>query len=153
MIDNQAGVPAGFFQAWPHGGLIDALGGPASRYYNSDTDTYVLTAHYVTDKVKVGGIFQWILDPNSIAATLLVRGINGVGLFPGSFRGEHDFFAFVPGGALWPNPLGVGPNAGLGRAGLYGANLFIAGGYADLKFLNDKLEFQGEFDKDRGARR
>ncbi len=155
VLDNLAGLPAGFFQAWPHRGAIDAAGGPGSRYYNSDTDTYVVTAHYVTDKYKVGGLFQWILDPNAIAATLLVRGINGINLFPGSFRGELNFlnpaFGADPIGGLWPNPLGVGPNAGLGRMGLYGANLYIAGLYGEAKFFNDKLDVKGEITKIWGS--
>jgi hypothetical protein len=160
VIANLAGAPSFFFQAWrgntnvPDFSGVNSAGGRNSKYYNSDTDTYVMTAHYIGDKFKVGGIFQWILDPDAIGASLLVRGIADLGVFPGSFAGEGTWLIpgvsplAVPGAAYWPNPSGaVGTQWGFGRLGLYGANLFVGGLYGNLKLMNDKLEVKAEVDR------
>lgn len=160
VIDNLAGAPVGTFEAW-HGGPapspLSGAGGDNTKFYNADTDTYVMTAHYIGDKFKVGGIFQWILDPDAIGASLLVRGISDLGVFPGSFAGENTWLlpppagppALVPGGAYWPFPGGA--QYGFGRLGMYGANLFVGGLYGNLKLLNDKLEIKAEVDRIFGS--
>ncbi len=120
----------------------------------------MITAHYIGDKFKVGGIFQWILDPDALGASLLVRGISDLGAFPGSFAGESQWLlpapfgplAPIPGAAYWPNPGGAaGTQFGFGRLGMYGANLFVAGLYGNLKLANDKLEIKAEFDRIFGS--
>ncbi len=136
---------------FPGTNLSDLTGGPTSTYYNDDIDTYIMTAHYVTDKVKVGGLIQCILDPKILGAVVMARGVADIGGFPGSFRGEEQWMSplGVPsialnGGLYWPTP--AGPNAvGFGRAGMYGANLFAWDIYGDVKLLNDRLEIKGEF--------
>lgn len=136
---------------YPGAGPSDFTGGPASAYYNYDIDTYILTAHYVTDTWKVGGLFQWIPDPRALGAVAMSRGVADIGAFPGSFRGEEQWMdpVAVPstglnGGIYWPTP--AGPNAiGFGRAGMYGANLFAWDVYGNVKLLNDRLEIKGEF--------
>jgi len=151
VFDNAAGYPAGFLTAWPGRAGLDSIGGSGSRLYNGDTDTYIMTAHYIGDKFKVGGIFQWILDPQALAASYLVRGIADIGAFEGSFAGESNWLGMYGVQPAWPIPTGAYGVKGFGRAGMYGANLFIAGLYFDAKFMNDKLDVKGEYDRIFGS--
>ena len=58
-----------------------------SDYRNADLNTYVLTAHYLTDNVKVGLLYQLIHDPKTISAAFLVGGISDQGFFAGEALG------------------------------------------------------------------
>jgi len=92
ILNALGGVaPAGTaIRTWPGRATLDEVGGPGSTNYNDDTDTYVLTAHYISDNIKAGLLFQMVLDPRAVGATLLAKGIANQPLFPGStFAGEY----------------------------------------------------------------
>lgn len=111
VINNLVGgaPPAGaVFRTWP-GRAMDEIGGPGTSNYNIDTDTYVLSAHYITDNFKASILFQYVADPRANGAGLLAKGITNQALFPGiNFLGEEG----TPGmkSAIPPlNAPGVGP--------------------------------------------
>jgi hypothetical protein len=146
VLANAQGVPAATFRVWPGRVPLDIVGGSTSNYYNSDIDTYIWTVHYIGDKFKAGALFQWILSPHVTGAGLLVRGITDIGLVPASFRGEMNWMNFTQGGGWWPIPIGSPTGTtGMGRMGMYDANLYLFSMYANLKLLNDKLEVKGEW--------
>jgi hypothetical protein len=138
VLDGVAGFPAGTVKVWP-GGPYDTIGGPNSNFKNVDTDTYVITAHYITDNYKVGGLYQLIRDPAAVGASFLVGGVADLFKFSGEAMGYGAF------GSRWPTPLAA--PFGFGRAGMYDAWLHVAALYADLKFLDGKLEVKGEYDR------
>jgi hypothetical protein len=145
VIDNAAGYPAGFLQVWPGPSFsgVNNLGGSGSDFRDADVDTYVITAHYMSDNYKVGFLYQLIRDPFGIGASYLVPGLRDFG----SFAGEVFGYAAVPAfGAHWPAPAGTA-DVGFGRAGMYDSWLHVAAIYADLKFLDGKLRFKGEYDR------
>jgi len=110
VISNLAGgPPAGaVFRTWP-GRAMDEIGGPGSTNYNIDTDTYVLTAHYISDHITGGVLLQYVADPRANGAGLLAKGITNQALFPDiNFLGEQG----TPGFKNFLAPLfqgGVGP--------------------------------------------
>lgn len=139
VIDNAAGYPPGFIKVWP-GGPRDGIGGDGSDYRNADTNTYVFTAHYISDSIKVGLLYQLIRDPKAIGAAYLVGGLRDFGVFAGEPLGYAAF------GMAWPAPAGTAM-VGFGRAGMYKAQLHVFALYASLGFLDGKLKFKGEYDR------
>lgn len=110
VISNLAGgPPAGaVFRTWP-GRAMDEIGGPGTSNYNIDTDTYVLSAHYIGDNIKASILFQYVADPRANGAGLLAKGITNQPLFPGiNFLGEEGTpGAYAP--LLGINTPGNGP--------------------------------------------
>ena len=185
VIANLSGGPAGLLaggvalRTWP-GRPMDEVGGAGTSNYNVDTDTYVLTAHYVSENITAGLLFQWVIDPRANAAALLTKGIADQPLYPNStFAGEAGIggyagptATFTDGagrfygmpllpmpavayplaanfGAPGPDPFinNQGYNLGIGKQGMYGVNLYIAGIYWDAKFFDGKLQIKGEVDR------
>ena len=124
VINNNAGgaVPAGtFFRTWPGRGM-DEIGGAGTSNYNSDLNTYVIHAHYVTEKIKAGILFQAVLDPTSVASGLMVKGITDQPSFPNgsTFAGEGGaggLFAVLPLAISQPGYGSFGPTASFFDAG------------------------------------
>jgi hypothetical protein len=169
VFANAAGAPATYFRVWPGRGTVDAIGGDGSEQRNADLNTYVLTAHYISDNYKAGFLYQLIRDPDVDSAPFLVNGLSD----STSFAGESAFasnYLYRNDGAgyganalfpVWPTPQAApvvfgpfnvwpgapGINNGVGRAGMYSAFLHIAAMYIDLKFLDGKLRFKGEYDR------
>ncbi|MBN2223076.1 MAG: hypothetical protein JW765_00220 [Deltaproteobacteria bacterium] len=142
VFTNKTGAPAGYLQVWP-GPMwnpANAIGGPGSDYRNADLNTYVLTAHYLTDNVKVGLLYQLIHDPKTISAAFLVGGISDQGFFAGEPLGYSAI-------AGWPTPTGAMGSFGFGRTGMYDSWLHIMAAYADFKFLDGKLRVKAEYDR------
>ncbi|MBN1574450.1 MAG: hypothetical protein JW984_14730 [Deltaproteobacteria bacterium] len=91
ILNALGGVaPAGTaIRTWPGRPTLDEVGGVGSTNYNIDTDTFVLTAHYISENIKAGILFQWVLDPRANGAALLAKGIANQPIFPDStFAGE-----------------------------------------------------------------
>ena len=103
VFDRKVGNPPGTFSIWPGPPFSgNAIGGSGSKFYNDDLNTWVMTAHYVSDTVKVGLLYQLIHDPKTISAAFLVGGISDQGFF----AGEPVAYAVLAGatGAGWPTP-------------------------------------------------
>jgi hypothetical protein len=102
-------APAGTaIRTWPGRATLDEIGGPGSSSYNVDTDTLVLTAHYISDNIKAGILFQWVSDPRANAATLLAKGIANQPIFPGAtFAGEYGIGGYAGPGWAFADVLPV----------------------------------------------
>jgi len=146
IIDNAKGAPAGTINVWPG----EQIGGDGSIFRDADVDTYVLTAHYVTDSVKVGLLYQLIRDPFGIGAAYLVNGMCDFGSFAGEAAGYMPLngTAFASTDIYWPAPAGemAGFN-GFGRAGMYDAWLHVVAMYYNIALMDGKLVFKGEYDR------
>jgi hypothetical protein len=146
VFDRKAGFPAGTLTIWPGPpGSGNVIGGSGSKFYNDDLNTWVMTAHYVTDTVKVGFLYQLIHDPKTISAAFLVGGISDQGMFAGEALAYAVLAAGT--GAGWPTPAASFGQFGFGRAGMYDAYLHIVAMYADLKFIDGKLRVKAEYDR------
>ncbi len=124
ILNNSVGgaaPPNTFFRTWP-GRAMDEIGGPGTSSYNSDLDTYIIHAHYVTDKIKAGILFQAVLDPTSVASGLIVKGITDQPSIPNgsTFAGEGGaggVFAVAPLAISQPGYGSYGPTASFFDAG------------------------------------
>ena len=98
-----AAPPGTALRTWPGRPTLDEIGGTGSTNYNDDTDTYVLTAHYVSENITAGILFQMVTDPRAVGATLLAKGIANQPLFPGAtFAGEYGIGTYAgPGWVVW----------------------------------------------------
>jgi hypothetical protein len=149
LIDTVFGNLAGGvpFQVWPGGFPVtnaNLIGGSGSDYRGSDLNTYILTAHYIADTVKVGLLYQVIHDPKTTSAPFFVVGVSDQGFFAGEAIG---YGAFGP-AAYWPTPDGsIGGAVGFGRAGMYDSWVHVMAAYADLTFLDGKLRVKAEYDR------
>jgi hypothetical protein len=166
VFANKAGYPANALNVWPgRSSGLDQLGGDGSLFRGADLNTYVLTAHYITDTIKAGFLYQLIRDPSASGATFLVNGIADEATFEGETAFLSNYYVTNNGTdlyAAWPTPyaaptdLGGGAyfrpgvpdvNNGFGRAGMYSAFLHVAAMYVDLKFLDGKLRVKAEYDR------
>jgi len=148
IFANKGGKPWYALQVWPGGfpgNTRNVIGGKTSDYYNADLNTWVMTAHYVTDAAKVGFLYQVIRDPKTISAPFLVGGISDQNFFAGEATAYGALATAY--GAGWPTPTGAFGTVGFGRTGMYSSWLHIMALYTDLKFLDGKLEFKGEYDR------
>jgi hypothetical protein len=129
---------------------MSPTGGTLSENYDQDLDSLVLSVFYLGDQLKAGLLFQYIVDPHTVAGGMLIK--HGAGFANYTFESAHgptvgtNPFCAMTGYLGWPTPLGGGGPWGLGRAGMYRTNAFVLAGFWNLQLFDGALEFKGEVD-------